>query len=30
MNKPLKEPEKKGKTPAIIGYLTIFGSILFK
>jgi uncharacterized membrane protein len=28
MNKPLKEPEKKGKTPAIIGYLTIFGSIL--
>lgn len=28
MNPPLKEPEKKGKIPAIVGYLTIFGSIL--
>lgn len=28
MSKPLRKPEKKGKTAAIVGYLTIFGSIL--
>ena len=28
MNEPLKEPERKGKTAAIVGYITIFGSIL--
>lgn len=28
MSSPLKKPERKGKTAAIVGYLTIFGSLL--